>query len=156
MLMNIHNVVMYGDVCVLTPQGSGHDQMIRITNVCVVSHNNECSLAHQLVPVSSLMKAVRNRAGTVAISHIQHAAVSAGCCSQRRMLMEENRAYRVDETPSRNQRVTGLTPSNTSYDISAWLLTNGVSVVMRVLQCSHKSVSVIMAVQFYSFVVVLL
>ena len=60
MLMNLHSMVMYGDVCVLTPQGSDHDQMIRITNVRVVSHNNERSPAHQLVPVSGLMKAVRN------------------------------------------------------------------------------------------------
>lgn len=78
--MNIHSVVMYGDVCVLTPQGSDHDQMIRITNVRVVPHNNECSPAHQPVPVSGLMKAVRNRATTAAIIHIQ-------CCCQRTLLV---------------------------------------------------------------------
>lgn len=76
MLMNIHSQVKYGDVCVLTPQGSDHDQMIRITNVCVVFHNNECSPAHQPLPVSSLMKAVRNKASAAAISHIHGAAVS--------------------------------------------------------------------------------
>lgn len=88
MVMNIHSVVMYGDVCVLTPQGSDHDQMIRVTNVCVVSHNNECSPAHQPVAVSSLMKAVRNKASTAVISHIQCTAVSAGCW--RWMLLEKN------------------------------------------------------------------
>lgn len=91
MLMNLHSVVMYGDVCVLTPQGSDHDQMIRITNVCVVSHNNERSLAHQPVPVSGLMKAVRNGASAAAIIHIH--------CQQQLLVLalDDNgkKSYRV-------------------------------------------------------------
>lgn len=46
MLMNIYSVVMNGEVCFLTPRGSDHYYMIRITNVCVLSHNNEGGPAH--------------------------------------------------------------------------------------------------------------
>lgn len=43
--MNLRGPLMYGDARVPAAQGTGYDEMIKITDVCVVPRHNERGLA---------------------------------------------------------------------------------------------------------------